>query len=363
MSEAKITMKGIEHFFDSDWFEDKATSQIFMRAYVSVGVAFSEGLKVYSPATSELTLDVPIKISWVRLKNFNSFKIDHYYSVDENGDLGILTEEVDLDLPSANYAVFASPLVIDGGEEIERDKIRSAFDKAAALIRSYAGKNILYSIATEGGYSANTGVQVVADMTIERIPSILDGPVKESFIWPQIKEVLDTLGGTDEDNKNRLSLALEILHRAISEPKLSLFHYWTAIELVCDADSGPKIRSKISKCYNFSNQHDVDKKLGFTTLYKWRGDLVHKGLHKEIPVDIERYFQTLFLDLIRYELGLKNYEFAIKCLSSKHFNFNSIGLDDNRSTEQKERSDEDGLKIYSGMIKPALIQKRILGRK
>ena len=361
MTELKFSKKGIEYFFNSDWFEDYPSSTVFLRVYVSVGVSLEEVSKVYCSAIGNINFGMPIKITWAHLDHFNTLKLDLYYRVDEQGCLEILTESVDLDLPSANYAVFASPLKVDGGTEQDRNKIKAEFDKTAALIRAYAGKNLLYCIVSEGGYNAKSGVPTTSDMTIERIPSVLDGPNKQPFIWQQIQEVINSLGGSDEKIMNRLLLALEILNRAISNPKLSLFYYWTAIELVCDIYTGPKLRSKIASCYNFSNQHDVDKKLGFTVLYKWRGELVHKGMHKEIPIDIERYLQALLLDLIRYELGLKNLRFAEKCLSSKGFDFSTIGLNDNRTAEQKKQNQAELLENISMGIKPAQIQKRILG--
>lgn len=361
MTEPKLSIKGVEIFLDPNWFEDPASSTVFLRAYVSVGVSSAELAKVYAPAIRDISLGVPIKIIWMRSKNFHTWKWDLYYHVDEDGNLGILTESVDLDLPPANYAIFASPLIVDGGDAIDSNKIKAEFDAAAALIRAYAGKNTLYCVVSEGGYNATTGLQVVRDMTIERLPSPLDGPVKEPFIWPQIQEVIKSLSCADEKKRNRIALALEILQRAMSSPKLSLFYYWSAIELVCDVDSGPKLRSKIAKCYKLPKQHEVDKKFGFAALYKWRGELVHKGLHKEIPVDIERYLQTLIIDLIRYELGLENMRYAEKCLSSMYFDFSSIGLSDNRSAEQRELSDAERLKQASGAIRVAMIQKRILG--
>jgi hypothetical protein len=249
---------------------------------------------------------------------------------------------------------------VDGGDEINRNTIKSEFDKAAALIRACTGKNTLYCIASEGGHNAKTSLQVTADKTIERLPSVLDGPIKNPFVWDLIQEVIINLDSASEEKRNRITLALEILNKAISDPKLSLFFYWSAMEMICDASSGTKLRSKISNCYSLLNQHEADKKFGFTKLYKWRGELVHKGLHKEIPADIERYLQTLIIDLIRYELGLKNMKFAEKCLSSKHFDFSSIGLYDNRSADQKDLSDAERLKQASNAIKVANIRKRIL---
>ena len=361
MPQPNQSLKGIDYFFDSTWFENPATSTIFMRVYVCVAGSSSKIRQLSTISLNVPNLSLPIKITWARINNFHTLRGDLYYTVDEQGALRVLTELVDLDLPLANYAVFATPLIVDGSPEMDRGTIKAEFDKAAALIKAYAGKNTLYSIVAECGYNAKTGLPVGVDLVIERIPSVLEGPYTEPFIWNHIEEILNRFADLDEEASNRLSLALEVLHRAISTPKMSLFYYWTAIELVCDANKTSKIRSEIARRYEYKNQHDVDKKLGYGVLHKWRGELVHKGLHKEIPVDIERFLQTLLIDLIRVELGLENMRFAEKCLASNGFNFSSIGLDDNRSEEQRTLSDSHVLKQASRAVKPAVIQKRILG--
>ena len=101
MTEPKFSLKGVDTFFDPNWFGHPASSTVFLRAYVSVGVPLAECANVYGSAIKEINLAVPVRITWIRLRNFPTWKNDLYYHVDEDGNLGLLMEPIDLELPNA----------------------------------------------------------------------------------------------------------------------------------------------------------------------------------------------------------------------------------------------------------------------
>ena len=157
MQDVRITSNKVSLFFDHSWFRDVSSSTVFLRAHISVGIPLQELAGFSQRAVHAVTLEVPIKITWVRLLHFPDGKIDSYYTVDDEGQLGILIDERNIELPVANYAIFASPSNINGAEIIPTSVIKADFDKVAALIRAYSGKNTLYRMVSEGIYSAHSG--------------------------------------------------------------------------------------------------------------------------------------------------------------------------------------------------------------
>ena len=87
-----------------------------------------------------------------------------------------------------------------------------------------------------------------------------------------------------------------------------------------------KIRYCLQKCYGFQSRNEVDNKLGFGVVAKWRHDMIHKGLKPVVSAHVERYLQLMFLDLLRYELEIDTKRYMTIMQNAKGYDLSSLAL-------------------------------------
>jgi hypothetical protein len=127
---------------------------------------------------------------------------------------------------------------------------------------------------------------------------------------------------TDRDKVDQVSLALQLFQtgkNTFNENSALLF-YWMAIVKLLGISNTRKINKKLQVLY-FMSQKDVEDKLKWKWAYETRHALMHKGKSVVLnaDIDIERYFQLLFLDLLRGELKLECKEFLKNYLISSSY--------------------------------------------
>jgi len=107
-----------------------------------------------------------------------------------------------------------------------------------------------------------------------------------------------------EPLRARLVLACQFFSRANEENHeyKRFFDYWTALEIVVGGKS-QRVRNLMAQAYGATLPY-VDQTLRFKEISNLRHDLIHKGVFKRLEPEVERRMQGMFLDLLRFQIGL-----------------------------------------------------------
>ena len=116
--------------------------------------------------------------------------------------------------------------------------------------------------------------------------------------------MIDAISAADVSKGGRITLATQLIEKAFSSQEtFKFFSYWVALEVAAETHRHQGIISLLTNSYEQNNGY-IQNTLGFQHLWETRTAVFHKGEHYEIPSNVERYIQCLFLDVIRAKLGL-----------------------------------------------------------
>ncbi len=145
---------------------------------------------------------------------------------------------------------------------------------------------------------------MITPTPIVKLPQPFDGPFLNNDNFGELQEILDALQDQSLQISNRICLALELFEHGAQETSNSkFFYYWSAIEVLCDTHRTARILGKLANAYAATRGH-VQNELGFDLVKLMRTDLFHRGISHDVPQDVERYIQAMFIDLLRLELSL-----------------------------------------------------------
>lgn len=142
--------------------------------------------------------------------------------------------------------------------------------------------------------------------------SKFQGPFFQDQNIKLFHEVGREISKLPEKKRSRLSLSLDLFLQGTTsrEPRAAFFHYWVAIERLCDSYKEANIAKKLmGVCsldvnkYHESKRY-IDDKLLFKKTFRLRQQVFHYGQNLEFPHAFERYLQLLYLDLLREELSI-----------------------------------------------------------
>ena len=294
---------------NKDWFTDLDSSSIWLRIYTMVRISRQEMTQKFNNPVFDLTIEnIPIRIAYLALySSMNLPKIEECfpYGDIESGMLQVPVKLTDFKLPPSCYVFFICPFKINGIHGNE-NLIVSVLNQAESLFSCVAGNNLLRNLVyeeenalTEKGQSSYAGSPV-------GVPQVCDGPFVTEANWQEVSELVSKIENlSNKEMQYRLRLSLQFFQRGknIFNAQEKFFLYWTAITIVTESTSSMAINQK------FQSMYDKDKKFVENDLHwKWavdaRNDLFKRGERLNFHMWVERYFQMLFLDLLRYEAGL-----------------------------------------------------------
>ena len=160
--------------------------------------------------------------------------------------------------------------------------------------------------------------------SVGKLPPLHYGPFINTKNWDDIEEIIKAINSSGVDSQRRTKLSLEYFNKALRD-EADFLNYWLSLEILCGGSS-KTIRRTLLNHYNTLNDEDIDKLFGFKVLVDWRNDYIHRGIVPNLSHDLARYFQLLFLDLLRAELQLPYLGHLLELCKNKDYDLSKIGL-------------------------------------
>jgi hypothetical protein len=309
---------------DKSCFQNLDESSFWLRIYYITGVSRDELFKKMRSFENVISLNdkkisfhcVVVSEEAIRPK----FKfLEESLGTDQAGKLIIECNLIEKELPVGSYVLLNTSYKIDG--QIDDGKefaTKSCLNEVESILALYLGNNFLYEIFFDGEMSLTDKGKYTIPSKPRALPQECDGPFLQKENWASISETFQKINEIVDQNKaNRVRLALRFFQKGKNtfNDDESLFLYWTAIIALLEESGTMYINKKLQVLYNFT-QEDVEKTLKWEWAYGIRNDILHKAKPVTFHMQIERYFQLLFLDLFRGELGLKCDELLLNYVRS-----------------------------------------------
>lgn len=324
------SQKDLAKCADNSWFKDASTSQFWLRIYTLLGVKKSEIPDKFKTSIRDLYYGTPVRINYGYLDKIDLSKWKNYVVGSDDTAPHVLLEQSTEPFPGSTCIFISTPFKVDG-VTVEPNKVTKALSITATIIAAHLGKNAIRDLIYDGSVSVlNSEFSKIGTLT--NIPKPHEGPNFSDFLWRGIEETITELSATNPDVKRRLEMGLDFFERGISEydkdvrKSDALVFYWIAIESLCGGTG--KIESSLQNHYRLPNRAAVQSLLGTENIRKWRNGLVHEGRTKEFTPDIDRYLQLLFLDVLRYQIGLPAICLAKVFSETSSADLSPIGLAD-----------------------------------
>jgi len=315
---------------DESWFNDSSTSSFWLRIYTLLGVKKSEIPSKFKTSIRDLYYGRPIRINYGYLNKIELPKWKNYVVGGEDPAPQVLLEQSIESFPGSTCIFIATPFKVDG-VTVDPDQVTKVMSITSSIIAAHLGKNAIRDLVYNGSMSAHDS-QFSKMGTLTNIPKPHEGPNFSDFLWTGIEETLRYLNDCKPDDKLRLEMGLDFFERGIAEYNKdirfsdALIFYWIAMESLCGGAG--KIESSLQNHYKLPDKASVQSLLGTENIRKWRNDLVHEGRTKEYTPDIDKYLQLLFLDVLRYQIGLPAICLAKIFSESSTADLSPIGLAD-----------------------------------
>jgi len=315
-----------------EWFSDRRNSSFWLRIYTSLMHAHDKFIPALKGAIKKLSLDRQVAIEYAVVEGLKVLQFLQNMYAGEDGKTVVNFNANQKELEKSNYIFILTPMRVDGKAGKESDA-RTRLEIVAGVIRAHTGTNFMRDIVFEAEVEAGFD-QYNAPSSGIHLPQMQEGPFVNKNNWEHIEQIIDKLQVLQTEKRARVELALEFFSKALQEED-SFFHYWTALEILCNG-TAQRIRERLKSCYSLKSLKDLGDATGFNQIAKWRHDFFHKGIKPKMSADTERYIQLLFLDLLRQEVNLPLAGHLAGIQQWKGYNLSELGLPDNRTEEQKE---------------------------
>lgn len=289
----------LENIYDEGWFSGDERRRILIRYYSVVNLPRDSLNQTPSVECISLSGD-PFRLVLAEITDQSYVTHEPWLVSNEDGSSRVEVEATNRILPSTLYALISTPLLesLEAWEETGR-----RMSRIVALIRANFGRNFLYELVREAVVEIPHG-NMIATLPIVPVPQSFDGPYIETERWRAFEEVLAALDAKQSEIQNRVLSALELFEKGSEATGgLKIFFYWVATEVLCNTDKSACILDRLSKAYA-EKRGFVQNRLGFDLIKNLRTDLIHHGLTHDLPQDVEKYIQSMFMDLLRFHLGL-----------------------------------------------------------
>jgi hypothetical protein len=314
----------------AEWFTKPSESSFWLRIYTCLFIPHDDFAKALtsmfgSPAEGSMAMRLAGRLIFAfgRTNDIQAPQSTFEMTSADSGQLQVVMKFDSKDLPNTPSVFLATPHRTDGipGDEASA---RSCLDEVAALVCIHAGHNLMRHIVFEGEVDA-IGDQFSVPGEAMKMPQPAEGP----FLAPQNGDDIYEIAGalralTDDDLRRRLLLALQLIDRAM-RGDFGFLEYWTALEVVCDGGAN-RIKTTLSKVYRIKSHNKAAEVTRLEVIAQWRHDYVHKGVKPKMNADVERYLQLLFLDTLRFELGLPSRGHLAAIQNSANFDLSQLGI-------------------------------------
>lgn len=300
----QTTVQGAEilkSLFVEDWFENNKQREIYVR-YYSMPLPprddfYIPGLEGDVVVFSGTSFRVAVAhISGQEYKSHIPWVIES-----ESGKHHFWIEEINRVLPEANYVLVSTPITDTSDHAYE--KASAGMDGFVGMLRLVGGNNLLRQLVREAAVDISSG-DMKTPTEIVPVPHDIEGPFATSETWQPFKALTDAIATKDNSERNRITLATQLVERAFATRGVfKFFSYWVAVEVAAVTHSHQRIVALLANAYGQTNAY-VQNYLGFQHLWKTRTAVFHRGETYEVPSDVERYIQFLFLDIVCEKLGL-----------------------------------------------------------
>lgn len=299
----KTTIEGgdrIKHLFNKDWFKENGQGEIYLRYY---SMPFKPKPDFYVPGLEGDTIiysGAPFRVTVAHISKQNYVSHIPWLVKSESDNNQLFVEKIGRVLPDLDYILVSTP--IRTGDDTYKNA-SLLMDGFVGMLRLISGNNLLRQFVREAKVDVSSGNMKTLTKVIP-VPSEIEGPFATKEIWDQLKEITEGISNIADSQRGRIILATQLIERAFSsQDTFKFFSYWVALEVAAETHQHQGIISLLAKAYGQNNGY-IQKTLGFQQLWNTRTAVFHDGEHYEIPSNVERYVQCLFLDVIRAKLGL-----------------------------------------------------------
>jgi hypothetical protein len=305
----KTTVEGqaiLGHLYSEDWFGESARREVYVRYYT---MPFQPKADFYIPGLDGNVVvyaDTVFKVVVAHITDQKYLSHIPWLVQSEADNNKIVVEKLERLLPATNYILVTTP-IRGVGDQAYRGASEK-MDSFVGILRLLGGNNLLRQLVREGKVDVASG-NIATPTSIVPVPSASEGPFTTVETWEQLKEIANSVSGSSNSKKGRIELSTQLVELAfLAEARFKFFSYWVALEVAADTHSTGKIATLLTKAYERSRGYILND-LGFESLKATRTAVFHNGEHYEMPSDVERYVQLLFLDVMRAKLGLKCREY------------------------------------------------------
>lgn len=203
--------------------------------------------------------------------------------------------------PKCALIILASPVIHDG-ETTHTGPAQTVFGIYKSLLLGMFGRGFLLDLVTQFTIEGSGEHRTSFASGVWRTPQTFD---TRAIVDPAIyDDLIICMRSQTDPLRARLVLACQFFSRANEESYeyKRFFDYWTALEIVANGKS-QRVRNLLAQAYGAKLPY-VDKTLRFKEISDLRHDLIHNGIFKSLEPEVERRMQGIFLDLLRFQLGL-----------------------------------------------------------
>lgn len=326
----------LDKLVKANWPEQENVEKIWLRAYSFISPLDQEKLKEFAEGLVLREFTKKIAVGFSISEKFPVANIYSKIISTEKSPTEVFFKFNQYELPRTPLFLLFFPIEHEGFHE--RDTIK-AFDIFGALFGIHFGTNTTVNVVFDG--PVNLKKKTFSFLSpVSKIPKSAEGPVYDQKLKKLFNEHIKSLENLHKEQFEKVELSLEYFHRAQHEVSFHnyFFSYWTSLEILCGGTSN-KIQSDLIAC---SSIKGAVQKLGFNKIKEWRRKLIHDGKRPSFPGEhyIRRYFDFLYLDLMRHSLGLASLNLAFKqTQKSAGLDLRPLGLGDNRSPEAQKTED------------------------
>jgi hypothetical protein len=319
--ETKAFKIRLNDFIDTNWYENIEDSSVWLRIYAPLYVTLSKISQDFKNAIHHLFIGTqPVKITYLSLAEpitlhtiEQGFLFSDLYNENK---VKINPKVTNKELPQTSYIIFSSPYRIDGKQGNEGGII-AKFNIIESILSAYIGNNLLKSLAYEVEFSLSQKGQPINGPAIET-PSHDDGPFLSIHNWQEASDTFHALETLKNDNqRNKINLALRFFQKgkATFNDDESFFLYWTAIMVLTEGKGTQYINKILQGIYGYDSR-EVENNLKWMWAINKRNKIFKQGAFVNFDILVERYFQLLFLEILRKEPGLPSKKYLLNYIKS-----------------------------------------------
>ena len=320
MTEPKFDLCENLKLYDRNRFDDPANATALVQLYAPLNL-WSTSYSLLYRELQTYELDSPV---WVAMNSGSitwpeSIATASSSTITENCmNLSISSHTVQID--NAHFLIISTPLT-DANLSANYGDSRHRLETVASTIALHFGINFAPKHAIEIAVNIDNGT--VADVPqSRRLPRVTDGPYLDPNKWDELNDTLTQLRSKTDPNRIRIERSLVIFRNA-QHIEEGFIYYWISLETLCGTY---QLKSKLQQCYKLSDTSAVEDLFKVGMMKELRNDLVHEGARYNISGDVERFVQVMYLDLLRFELGLTHLGYMQRLKNTPGVNLEQIGI-------------------------------------